>query len=321
MDRFEDEGANLLAPLRDAAPPARSAVDIAKAKATGRRQSRTRMVAGMIAAASLVVVAGIGVPALINNLPDTTTPARQTEGFDLFKRVVSVGSAGGFTPGTFGTFKDRQVIDLIRADSGQGTATVTVYAPASSPAYPDKYDKRTDDVNGRVAYWVDGEPMLAWKWADHAWATVTWENVPDPDVKDRIHRVAQSVLPGEAPVTLPFSLAPDAPMTLLSLRVSTSSPVSMVVFEYASPNDGQLHISVGLTKADPALVAGTNLNGHPATADSNLVKILDTGHDLMAFAASDGRHGAPELLKRLAGGVQMVSGPADRASWSTGLWR
>jgi hypothetical protein len=321
MDRIEDEGTNLLAPLRDAAPSGQSGVDIAKAKSIGRRQSRRRVVAGMVAAASLVVVAGIGVPMLIHNLPDTSAPARPAEEFDIFKRVVSVGSGGGFTPDTYETFRDRQVITLIRADGGQGTATIEVFSPASSPAYPDKYDERADDVNGREAYWVDSEPVLAWKWAEHGWATVTWENVPDVDVKDKIHRVAQSVLPGEEPVTMPFTMARNGALTLQSVQVSKRSPVSMVVFTYTSPNDGTLYISVGLRNAEPGLVADTDVNGHPATANSNLVKILDTGHNLVAMAGSDGKYGAPELLKQLAASIKAVPDPDDRATWSPTLWR
>jgi hypothetical protein len=320
MDRIEDDGTTLLAPLRDVVPAGQSAVDIAKAKAVGRRQSRRRMVAGMVAAASLVVVAGIGVPALINNLPDATTPAGATSEFDIFKRVVTVGSAGGFTPVTHETFKDRQVIGLMRADGGQGTATIKVYAPASSPAYPDRYDRRADDVNGRVAYWVDGEPMLAWKWAEHAWATVTWDNVPDADVKDKIHRVAQSVLPHEEPVTTPFTLARNDALVLRSVEVSPKSAESWAFFTYASP-DGPLTISVGLRPAEPGMVADTTVDGHPAMAHSNGVWLLDTGHNLRAVAVSDGKNGAPELLKQVAAGIRVVADPADRATWSPTLWR
>jgi hypothetical protein len=320
MDRIENDGATLLAPLRDVVPAGQSAVDIAKAKVAGRRQSRRRVVAGMVAAASLVVVAGIGLPALINNLPDATTPAGATSEFDIFKRVVTVGSAGGFTPVTHETFKDRQVIDLMRADGGQGTATIKVYAPASSPAYPDRYDRQADDVNGGVAYWVDGELMLAWKWADHAWATVTWDNVPDADIKDRIHRVAQSVLPREEPVTMPFTLARNDALILQSVEVSLKSAVSWAFFTYASP-DGPLTISVGLRPAEPGMVADTDVNGHPATASSNLVMILDTGHNLVAMAGSDGKNGASELLKQVAAGIKAVPDLNDRATWSPTLWR
>jgi hypothetical protein len=317
MDPIENEGTNLLAPLRGAEPAGPPAVDIAKARVAGRRQSRRRVIAGMAAAASLVVVAAVGVPALINNAPDATTPAGQTFGLDVLKRIANVGSAGGFTPDTYETRRDRQIIRLKRAGGGQGTATVEVMPPVKAPyppAYPNLGD-RTDDVNGREAYWIEPGPVLAWSWTKEAWATVSWENVPEPDVKVLIHRVAQSVKPAESPVTVPFRISLEDGLTLESVQVSTSSPVSSVVLSRFSPDGVYQSITAGLMPAEPGLSANDQVSGHPAYTSPTMAKILDTGHGVQAYATMEGTKPDIDLLKLVATTIVAVDNPDDQATW------
>lgn len=317
MNRIEDEGTNLLAPLRHVEPAGHSGVDIAKAKATGRRRSRMRLAAGMVAAASLVVVAGVGVPTLINNLPDATTPAAQSFGLDLFKRMVNVGSAGGFTPDTYETRRDRQIIKLKRATGGRGTAIVEVMPPLNAqypPAYPTLGD-RTDDVNGREAYWIAQGPMLAWSWAKDSWATVTFENVPDPDVKVMMHRVAMSVEPRESPVTVPFRISLEDGLTLESIRVSTSTPVSSVVLTRFSPDGEYQAITAGLMPAEPGLSPNGQVGDHPVHTRVNTAQILDTGHGVYAYATMDAQNQDLDLLRLVASTIVAVDDPANRATW------
>ncbi|MBP2321158.1 hypothetical protein JOF56_001543 [Kibdelosporangium banguiense] len=317
MNRTEEEGIGLLAPLRDAAPAERSKVDVVQAVRTGRRQSRRRVVAGMLAAAGLVIVAGVGVPMLIHNLPDATAPAHSTEGFDLLKRVVTVGSAGGFTPDTYETSVGRQVIKLIRADGGQGTATIEVFPPMNSP-YPPAYPglgKRAADVNGREAYWIEPGPVLVWSWAEDSWATVYWENVPDSDVMDKIHRVAQAVLPGESPVTVPFRISREDGLALTSVQISASSLVSSVEFRRVGPDDTMQTITAGLMPAEPDIIPNDQVSSHSAHTDSHTVKILDTGHGVFAFATSASQHLDIDLLRLIATTIVAVDNPVDRANW------
>jgi hypothetical protein len=279
------------------------------------------MVAGMIAAASLVVVAGVGVPMLIDNRPDATAPAGQSFGMDLFKRVVDVGSAGGFTPDTYETRRDRQIITLKRADGGQGTATIEVMPPMKAP-YPPAYPElgvRTDDVNGREAHWIEPGPVLAWTWAKDAWATMSWENVPEPDVKVRMHRVAQSVTPAESPVTVPFKMSLEEGLTLEAVRVSTSSAVSSVVLTRFSPEGVYQSITAGLLPAESGITANDQVSSHPANTSSNTVKILDTGHGLVAYATTSGSKPDIDLLRLVATTIVAADDPANRATWMTEL--
>ncbi|TCO58160.1 hypothetical protein [Actinocrispum wychmicini] len=224
MDHFDEEGTTLLAPLRDVEPTARSSVDIAHARKVGRRRQRSRVVAGVVA----VVVAVAAPTVLVAGWPHgDVLPAGPGDYFDPLEQVVTVGSAGGFTPRTYRTGRDKQVIELVWAAGDGPTATVTVYPPAAAK----------------------GSGDYAWEWTPGAWATISVAGAGG-DLKDRLARVAESVRPDlHKPVTLPFSLPATLNKDLVGVSYDYHDPYAVMAF--------QPSLTVGIAPAND------QVEGHP----------------------------------------------------------
>jgi hypothetical protein len=77
VDRIEEQGVALLAPLRYTEPPVRSGVDVGAAVRTGRRHTRARIGGVVAAAISLVTAVSIVVPTAVSPAPSDYAPAAQ----------------------------------------------------------------------------------------------------------------------------------------------------------------------------------------------------------------------------------------------------
>jgi hypothetical protein len=321
MDRIDEEGALLLAPLKNAEPSLVSGVDVTRAMRAGRRQGRRRVVAGVVTAASLTVLPMLGVPSLVHNRtePTATTAAVPPSLIDLglFREVVSVGSAGGFTPASYTTGITTQRIDLIRADGGTGTATILVHGRSPADWLPSPADRTpAAAVNGQRAFWHAG--ALYWEWDPDAWASVSSE-AKDSDIADRLYRVALSVTSmTDEWMTFPFTIPePDDPMTAVA-GVETKDVRSVHVVLADKKYDKPV-VAVGMGWAGPGgQQPNDTVNGHDAVVTDNAVMILNVdGRGAMAFARSDlpAQVGGIAGLKQLAASVKPVADPANSASW------
>jgi hypothetical protein len=189
----------LLAPLRDAAPSTPSRVNVHRAVHAGARRVWLRRAAAGAVAAVLTALAVVVVPSVVRDR--AVIPPAGVGEFDIMRQVVTVGSAGGFTPVSYETGRDRQVVRLASAESP--VATVTVYAPGRLGWTPD--GEAAPSVNGHRAVWVPNADEVAWEWSPGAWAVASVSGGPEP--RERAHRVALSVSPQDSAVSIPFTVA------------------------------------------------------------------------------------------------------------------
>lgn len=282
------EPGDLLAPLRAVEPAQRTTVDVGRAIRTGKRRKRIRVGLAALAAVVLSVVALS--PALLRS-PDPVPEPAGTAEFDVLRQVVRVGSAAGYTPRFYETGRYRQTIGLSRADDPtEPGGTVTVYARGRHPEQtgPDwePRGQRAPDVHGRRAVWpVHGE--LAWEWSPGAWATVRLD-AGFLDLRDRAHRVAQSVLPGaDTPVRVPLTVdgSTFGRVGLVGVRVATrpGPEVAALVF------------------------AGSDLSGAPQV-------VASLGADHRVTLSGAGREGLGDV-SAVTGSVRVVDDPANRDNW------
>ncbi|MCK2241378.1 MULTISPECIES: hypothetical protein [unclassified Crossiella] len=254
------EPEELLAPLRQAGPRTPSTVSVPAAIRAGTRRRRVRQLAGTAVVAVVTVLIALLVPALLGGL-FRAEPARPAVGFDPLRQAFRVGSAGGFTPVSYETGRDRQRIRLVRADGSPGLATITLSGSGPAPA-----GEAAPAVHGRRAVWSgDG---VAWEWTDGAWGLVG--GVPD---REQAHRVAQSVESGAGtPVRLPFEqprpVPPDEVLGVISPYGSTERVTDAVLLVLGRP---------GATEAERVLV-GTqgDLGRDPVTGQSRQAPRWDT---------------------------------------------
>src|SRR5882762_8709423 len=132
MDRTEEEGVQLLAPLRAMEPGVQSGVDVTRAIRRGKTHSRRRVMLGAVAAAVLIAVPVTVVPSLVHNATTdqpATPPVPMVGEFDMFTHVMSVGTAGGFAPYAYRTGRFEQAVDVAHTPGGRGYGRVTIYAP------------------------------------------------------------------------------------------------------------------------------------------------------------------------------------------------
>ncbi|WP_157244703.1 hypothetical protein [Nonomuraea typhae] len=249
MDADEREARRVLAPLRESASGQDGpGVSVAAAMAAGRRRIRMRRAIGAsVAAAAVAVIVPAVVLTRAGDPPGNvipvaqpaegrtaetpatgepgTSPAAEEPGAtpspslsttpppELFQpgsRPATVGSAGGFTPESDVTHRDRQRVtlrlDTPRADD-RGDAIIEIYPgdqipPTLAevlPAAPGAPVTKAPPVHEGAAYWLDepvlrpGATELAWQWKPGAWAVVSVTGTRAD--RDNVHRVAQSVLP------------------------------------------------------------------------------------------------------------------------------
>ncbi|WP_232666837.1 hypothetical protein [Pseudonocardia sp. TRM90224] len=340
MDETERDAAELLAPLRDAGPipgPAPgSSVSIERAVRAGRRRKQVWTAAGS-AAVVLVVVLTVGVlPGLLRGI-DTgridTAGRPAPDAFNPMWQVVQVGSAGGYAPVGYETGRYRQVVELgdEKPDEGAtGSGTITVYAQGRVPGQlgPDwePLGDRAPDVYGRPAFWLpaprsggDGVE-LAWRWSADAWAFVHISGT-FPDLRDRAHRVAQSVTTDgeEQPVRLPFTLPRPDGLTVLGTR--TGADGGSVLFGTSVEEGATLEVGARLgAEPGPGEQPIADIGGHPATADGSRVTVREVGAGFSVVAEVEpadavAQFGGIERVAAVAGSVQLVDAPGDRAGW------
>jgi hypothetical protein len=324
---MNDDGAKLLAPLRKVNPDDESGIDVARAMRNGKRHQRNRVIAGVSAVVSLAVLAMVVVPTLLR--PQALTPAVPTVSeFDMFKRVMSVGTAGGFQPYSYRTGRFEQAVDVAHTPNGQGYGRVTVYAPGHNP--PIDTSRPAPDVNGLTAFWQPGErdPTLAVNWTENGWAIIRVTSLTDLDIVDRTHRLAQAVqfsgvnVPARVPFTLPAG-AGGPSLRLVGLMDNLDSLAGQVLLSSSDETGAPVvAINVGWnlsSREEP----NTTYNGHEALASERAFKIFDAdGKGALVSVIDDaGQLGRDDALKTLAGSVEPVSDYANREAWKAYPWR
>ncbi|MEU6148693.1 hypothetical protein ABZ816_01695 [Actinosynnema sp. NPDC047251] len=309
--------------MRSVRPGTDTTVDVAQAIREGKRRRRTRNALSAVAAAVVVcVVVTVSSWALRDRAPEPATT------LDPLRQAVSAGSAGGFTPVAYRTAADRQEIALGLADHPDTPGgAVTLYPAGGHPGQtgPDwrPAGDPAPDVAGRAAVWSGTD--VVWEWADRAWAVVRLD-AAFPDLRDRAHRVAQSVVADGRPVTVPFTLDPDVPVRLVAVRVPVRSTGSPAAGELAAVElaRGGATVVVGLrSDALPGrdLPADALVAGRPAAVTGDGVTVLDPGGRYgvrVAVGHGDAvaAFGGIAGLSALAATAVPVPDPADRRSWT-----
>jgi hypothetical protein len=330
----------LFGPLRDDDPLPPSTVDIWRAVRDGRRRIRARW-AGV--GTVVLVVLAIVVPVLSHTAAgrEPVGPAVQQQsdiGFDPLRRVITVGDVPGTAPQSYGTAKHWQQLTLTVNKSG--FAQVIVYAPGWKATYATGGFVRPDTgtpaepVAGRTAYWLnrtlDGQqgPMLAWEWADDAWAFVQLHGpgADQPD-KDMTHRVATAVRVGDGEqVTMPFTVpVPEGHhLTGTSTQIRPSGDPFVrtgLLFDTEDPHDPDRYASdqrgfrVSVEngwKVGQQFGANGKLDDHPARVVDGQVHIFGLAG---GFAVDVEGAGSQETLSAVARSVHLVSAPDDRSTW------
>jgi hypothetical protein len=339
MDDTEREIEKLLAPLREDVPAPTSRVSIEQAVVAGRRRLRARSrLAGAAVALAVVMVCGLLAVAL-RGPGGADSVAAPTGGFDVLTRSFQVGSAGGFTPRSYESGRHRQQVQLRpeRPAPGQiGQATVTLYAPGHlPPSLPPDWapsGRRMPDVYGREAVLLDtpvtapGGVELAWRWSDTAWAFAHLD-ADFPDLAQRAHRVAQSVLPVPAePLAVPFTVLPPGDLQITGVRVPVGEGGERGAVLFGEGGDAPpigpdfgvaVSLRSDLTPGPDAPVTGV-VAGRSASVRADRVILFDVAPGLSVVAeAAPGARGDPAALEALAASVELAGDPGDPATWPT----
>ena len=346
MDSTGQDGAQLLAPLRDTEPATLSTVDVPRAVRVGTRRRRTRQALSAAAAAAVVALVLAVIPAIVDARHDSA-PATQVSEFDVLRQHLTVGSAGGFTPVSYESGRLEQLVRLVPApDSQQGTpgrASVTLYASGRAPVYPER--QRAPDVYGHRAYWVTTKfgpaegagktgTTLMWEWAPDAWVVVEVEST-EPGVQDLVFRVAMSVrTDANTPVRVPFTAEPPDPIPAMDLQLTG------VITPYGTGTDvraGALLVWADLDQAGASerlligvrrdlgtdFVTGTprvapdpttQVDGRQANIADKAVTIFDVGGGWSAVAEAGADITVP--LVDWAGSLRLVDDPEQQDSWT-----
>ncbi|WP_309110572.1 hypothetical protein [Saccharothrix sp.] len=283
------EPSDLLAPLRAVEPDERTTVDIGRAIRTGKRRKRIRN--GLTALAAVVLTVVALSPFLVRPSPPPE-PAGPAE-FDVLRQVVRVGSAAGYHGMSYQTGRYQHTILLARAADpvAQELGAITVHARGRYPGQGGPgwapHGQPAPDVHGRRAVWLDAGGLLAWEWGDGAWASVRLE--PSfPDMRDRAHRVAQSVVPtADTPVRVP-----------LTVDGSTLRQVSLVGVRIPLRGTGDLGGLVFASNDEP-----TAPNAVVVLEEDLAVHVESVDAPLMGVAG--------EVIDS----VEAVSDPANRDNW------
>ncbi|MFC0114786.1 hypothetical protein [Kibdelosporangium aridum] len=301
----ENDGLQLLAPLRELDPDARSSVDIEKAKRVGRRTSRRRAVVGAAAVVGVFALVGIGVPALSGAFSrGAVAPAVPPAEFNPLIEVVTVGTAGGFQPQSYETGRTQQVIRLKRADGGTGSGTIIVYPPGPKPDMP---------------------PGLSFEWTPGAWAWIRLDG-PEPDMQARADRVRQSVnaVPNKF-AKVPFTLDRSAEdwmkvsniATFYDNRPGDPSRVTLNFSRDGLPGTPSMSIVASEDGYGPGVKE--NLGGHEATVTEAYVAVTDRASGLNAIAMTD--PSSIPAAKQVIATLEFVPDATNPAKWVTNLFR
>jgi hypothetical protein len=202
----EEDGVELLGPLRGVDAPPSNGVSVERAIRTVKRTRVLQLAAVVV----LVLVATAVVPLTFRQTENIAAPTA----FDLFVRTVSAGTEGGYRVTGYQTGEHWQIIHLgPERQETLARGTITVYAKGFFN-FADS-SKVVPDVNGRRAVWLGDK--LAWQWAHDAWAVV--EIYGFSDAESRSHSLATSVSFREhVPMTLPFTMS-RPPWKLSGVRV------------------------------------------------------------------------------------------------------
>ncbi|XVV07064.1 hypothetical protein ACQPW3_17445 [Actinosynnema sp. CA-248983] len=285
------EPTDLLAALRAVEPEERTTVDIGRAIRVGKRRKRIR--AGLTALAAVVLTVVALSPFLVRTSPPPE-PARPAE-FDVLRQVVRVGSAAGYHGLSYRTGRYRHTVLLAWAADpvAQELGAITVHARGRYPGQGGPGwtppGRPAPDVHGRRAVWLDAGGLLAWEWGVGAWASVRLEHT-FPDMRDRAHRVAQSVVPtADTPVRVP-----------LTVDGSTLRQVSLVGVRIPLRDTGDLGGLIFAPNDEP-----TAPNAVVVLRDDFTVSVDSLDLSLMGVAG-----GAIDS-------VEAVPDPANRDNWVT----
>jgi hypothetical protein len=332
----------LFEPLQDDEPLPPSTVDVWQAVRAGRRRIRARWASvGTVVLVVLAIVVPILSHTAIGGPPVGPAVQPQSDtGFDPMRRVISIDDLPGMAPHSYSTARYWQQLTVAAGRSK--LVEVIVYAPGRHATYTlggvvrPQTGKPAEPVAGREAFWLNrtlggqGGEMLAWQWADDAWAFIQLQG-QDSEVPDRdtSHRVASAVRVGEGePVTMPFTVPvpanhelvgtgtqirpPSDPFVRTSLSFDTEHPADPG--RYASDQRGfQVAVENGWKMAQ-MFDANRQLDGHPA-------RVVD-GHVLIfgltaGFAVDVQGAGSQDTLSAVARSVQLLPAPDDRSTWTT----
>lgn len=322
MDRIEDEGKALLAPLRDMEPGGEPGVDIASAMRVGRRHSRRRVVAGALAAAVVTALALVAVPAALKSWQRNVDPAVRQGEFSISRHEIRVGTAGGFTTSSMRTGRYEQVVEMTRTDNAPGYGRVTAYAPGRAPKIDTSV--RAEDVNGRRAYWQPGlpEPTLAMQ-EDDVWVIVRGSG-PDMNIVERTHNLAQAVeFNADAAVEVCFTLKPlpewvrTAGFRVVGVQVHVVQGAAYILYG-TSDTTGSPVLSIGAGRGFPPVTPNQMVNGYQAFVNQESVTAYNVdGKDAAVSVRYEyaSRIGGPSALEDLVSAVQLVPNVADRGTW------
>jgi hypothetical protein len=334
-DQTERDAIRLLDPVRDM-EPGPSSVDVHRAIRDGRRRVRHRRVASVAAAVVALAMVAVSAPSIADAIRDgrAHSGAAPTE-FDPLRQEISVGSTSGFTPLTYETGRYRQRVRLGMESNldGPDRAIVTVYPRGRLPSFWKPGGERAPDVNGHRAYWMNlnTSGQIAWEWAEGAWAFAV-VNVRE-DVRNRAHRVAQSVSFAKthtfvAPVRAPITMAPpdinDGDLQFFGTVSSYGEKGEvagrlqfLLVFGGPEPERYDLgpgnFVLVGVRQAqavEPTFGSGVGTIARPD---------IGGGFTAVAEAVSErivNRIGKDRLTE-LADSVRLVPGSSDPQNWTT----
>jgi hypothetical protein len=322
---------NLLAPLREDRLP-ESTVDIARAIRVARRRQRGRWLA---AAAVLIAVAALAAAPVLAHRGQATRPAVAPSGeFSPLRRAFDIGAVPGLTVEQYETARYWQRVTL-RTAHGDLLA-VTAYAPGRSATFGPGGVVRpasgtpTRAVHGRPAYLLGttlfGEPgpMLAWQWADGAWA---FADTADSQLRGLLATVADAVQPAEDPVTFPFTMPLPAGYRLIGtawMPEFTGTAVRLGTVDQADPhrvtvNAPTVTVSAmrGRSQQDKG---GTNrtVYNHPAVVADSTIVFFGYPDDFSVEVAGD--RPDPEHLIALGSSVRVLPHAADESTWVDTPW-
>jgi hypothetical protein len=320
--------------LREDTPLPPSEVDVERAMRAGRRRVRGRWISAAAVVAVVLsvvsVIAAIGRPAV-----ETAKPPGD---FDPMRQVIVVDD-----PSTrifhYTTARRWQDVTL----GGSNGGWLTVYAPGRMPTdghgpMRPETGSPAGEVNGKPAYWITKQrrietaygpyaagEVLAWQWADGAWALLQLldrDATRAPDRKAML-RVAPAVrVTAGATVRMPFTLPRPAGNKLVGTDISFvpgdtvggNPGLRLAAADPADPDLGDRPLSVALSDslATGVGISNRTVNGHPtlATADSALIFDVVGRFDVFVSGTADG-----EARVAIAATVRPVPNPDDLSTW------
>ncbi|MEV4310912.1 hypothetical protein [Actinocrispum sp. NPDC049592] len=318
MDHFED-GARLLAPLRDVDPDLRSGVDVTRAVKTGRRRRRSRLVVAAVGVVAVLGLSALVAPGLVSGLrenPPATGLADPTL-FDMRSFPLQVGTAGGYKPLMYSVMRVKASVSLVRTDGRPGTGEVSMYPRTRFQPDPAAagFPAAQPPIEGRRVFWMPGEatPTLVMEYGTDRWVQVTIED-DQPDLRNRVYHVAESVAFTSADVQLPFTISPTEaglPSNLLEIQntVPLSPPETSVVKLSFEPLGRTPQVTITATPQAPSITTNEVINGHAAAVSPGEIILRDVeGYSFKLHVDTPLEDFGADRLKALAATIDLVPG-------------